>query len=189
MILLDIPQGAITIASAILVLAGGALVTFSVFLIRELLSVKERLKAVETLVPPYDAERMKTTNARMEIVWESYIQWARNLRAMGAPENPMKQERWEELADKLNRGRAFGRRSRGISCGPIEAGRTGKGREGSGGSGYPRAGYHPHQVAVEGKGTSGTEVGAAFPPSPEQLSEPGRGGPGDTGGGFGLLRG
>ena len=103
MILLDIPQGAITIASAILVLAGGALVTFSVFLIRELLSVKERLKAVETLVPPYDAERMKTTNARMEIVWESYIQWARNLRAMGAPENPMKQERWEELADKLNR--------------------------------------------------------------------------------------
>ena len=103
MILLDIPQGAITIASAILVVVGGALVTFAVFLIRELFSVKERLKGVETLVTPNDAERMKTTNARMEIVWDWYIQWARNLRAMGAPENPMKQERWNELADKLHK--------------------------------------------------------------------------------------
>ncbi len=103
MILLDIPQGAITIASAILVVAGGALVTFAVFLIRELFSVKERLKGLETLVTPHDVDRMKTTNARMEIVWEWYIQWARNLRAMGAPENPMKQERWNELADKLHR--------------------------------------------------------------------------------------
>ena len=82
---------------------GGALVTFAVFLIRELFSVKDRLKAVETLVPPNDAERMKTTNARMEIVWEWHIQWARNLRAMGAPENPMKQERWNELAEKLHK--------------------------------------------------------------------------------------
>ena len=103
MILLDIPQGAITIASAILVVVGGALVTFAVFLIRELFSVKERLKGVETLVTPNDAERMKTTNARMEIVWDWYIQWARNLRAMCAPENPMKQERWNELADKLHK--------------------------------------------------------------------------------------
>ena len=102
-ILLDIPQGTITITSAILVVAGGALVTFAVFLIRELFSVKDRLKAVETLVPPNDAERMKTTNARMEIVWEWHIQWTRNLRAMGAPENPMKQERWNELAEKLHK--------------------------------------------------------------------------------------
>ena len=68
-----------------------------------LFSIRERLKALETQVTPNDADRMKTTNARMEILWEWYIQWTRNLRAMGAPENPMKQERWNELADKLHR--------------------------------------------------------------------------------------
>ena len=103
MILLDIPQGAITIAAAILVAFAGAILTLAIWVFRLLYSIQGRLKAVETLVTPNDAERMKTTNARMEIVWEWYIQWARNLSAMGAPENPMKQERWDELADKLHK--------------------------------------------------------------------------------------
>ena len=60
------------------------------------------MKAVETMLTPNDAQEMKSTNARMEIVWDWYKQWARNLRAMQAPENPMKQERWNELADKLH---------------------------------------------------------------------------------------
>ncbi len=98
LILLDIPQGVITFAAAIL----AALVTVLVAGFGFMLSVHGRVKAVETLVTPNDAERMKTTNARMEILWDWYIQWTRNLRAMGAPENPMKQERWNELADKLH---------------------------------------------------------------------------------------
>lgn len=65
MILPDIPQGAIKIASAILAVAGGAPVTFAVFLTRELFSVKERLKGVATQVTPDDAERMKTANIRL----------------------------------------------------------------------------------------------------------------------------
>jgi hypothetical protein len=60
------------------------------------------VKAVETMLTPNDAQEMKSTNAGMEIVWDWYKQWARNLRAMQAPENPMKQERWNELADKLH---------------------------------------------------------------------------------------
>ena len=69
MILLDIPQEAITIASAILVVVGGALVTFAVFLVRELLSVKERLRAVETLVPPNEAEQ---NEGQPTPEWKSY---------------------------------------------------------------------------------------------------------------------
>ena len=103
MILLDIPQGAITIAAAILVLVGGALVTFAVFLIRELLSAKERLKGVETLVTPNDAERMKTTNARMEILWELSRAGVLDLGTLESPRNPMEQERWDELTYKLHK--------------------------------------------------------------------------------------
>jgi uncharacterized membrane protein YhiD involved in acid resistance len=102
MIILDIPQGAITVASAILVAAAAGFVTFGVFVLRLLLSIQDRVKAVETMLTPNDAQEMKSTNARMEIVWDWYKQWARNLRAMQAPENPMKQERWNELADKLH---------------------------------------------------------------------------------------
>ena len=49
-----------------------------------------------------DPDKVMITNARMKVVWDWHIQWVRNLRAMGAPENPMKQERWDELADKLH---------------------------------------------------------------------------------------
>lgn len=105
MILLDIPQGAITIASAILVVVGGALVTFAVFLIRELFSVKERLKGVETQVTPNDAERMKTTNIRVEILWDQYLyEGVPNLRRrVDPPGNPMLKERWDQLLEKLEK--------------------------------------------------------------------------------------
>ena len=98
MILLDIPQGVTTFAAAFL----AALATILIAVFGFMLSVHGRVKAVETTATPSDAQQMKITNARMEIVWEWYIQWARNLRAMGAPENPMQQERWNELADKLH---------------------------------------------------------------------------------------
>ena len=64
MILLDIPQGAITIASAILVVVAGALVTFAAFLFRQLFSIRDRLKAVETKVEPFDVPRVGTSDWR-----------------------------------------------------------------------------------------------------------------------------
>ena len=105
MILLDIPQGAITIASAVLIAFAGALVTLAIFGFRLLYSMQGRLKALETLVTPNDAERMKTTNARMEILWEQYrIEYMPRLRQrVSPPENPMLQERWDELIKKLER--------------------------------------------------------------------------------------
>ena len=102
LVLLDIPQGVVTIVSAVLVVFVGALITLAAFIFRMLFSIRERLTAVEAQVTPNDAERMKANNARMEILWDWYKQWATSLRAMGAPENPMKQERWNELAEKLS---------------------------------------------------------------------------------------
>ena len=78
MILLDIPQGAITIASAVLVAFVGALITLAALIFRMLVSIRERLTGLETLVPANDARQMKTTNARMEILWEQYLyEWTR----------------------------------------------------------------------------------------------------------------
>ena len=90
MILLDIPQGAITIASAILVVVAGALVTFAAFLFRQLFSIRDRLKTVET---------------KSEILWEQYLyEGVPNLRTRVAPPgNPMLQERWDELLEKLEK--------------------------------------------------------------------------------------
>ena len=101
-VLLDIPQGAITIGSAILVVLVGALLTLAIWIFRLLYSIQGRVTVLETRMVDIDTERVMGTNARMEIIWDWYIQWARNLRAMEAPENPMKQERWNELADKLH---------------------------------------------------------------------------------------
>ncbi len=103
MILLDIPQGAVTIASAVIVVFAGASVTFLTFILRILFSIRERLKAVETLLTPNDAERMKATNARMEVLWELYRAGVLNLEALDSPRNPMKQERWNELTYKLHK--------------------------------------------------------------------------------------
>ena len=65
-ILLNIPQGVETFGSAVmaaLVMLIGAAVGFA-------LSIHGRVRALETMVTPNDAERMKITNARMEILWE-----------------------------------------------------------------------------------------------------------------------
>ena len=106
MILLDIPQGAITIASAILVVVGGALVTFAAFVFRQLFSIRDRLKAVETtpaLLEAGQVQQLPTTIARTEILWEMYNLGVLNLLSLGPPRNPMEQERWDELVHKLHR--------------------------------------------------------------------------------------
>ncbi len=103
MVLLDIPQGAITIASAVLVAFAGALVTLAIFGFRLLYSIQGRLKALETQVSPNDAERMKTTNARMDILWELSRAGVLNLGTLESPRNPMDQERWNELTHKLHK--------------------------------------------------------------------------------------
>ena len=99
MILLDIPQGVVTIASAIL----AAITTFVIAAIGFAISLHGRLKALETDVqrnkPHTDAIPMLI--ARMEILWEEHLRGMRNLGTVDSPENPMKQERWNELADKL----------------------------------------------------------------------------------------
>ena len=102
-IILDIPQGAVTIASAIIAVFAGALVTFLAFIFRMLFSIRDRLKAVEILVPPNDARQMKTTNARMEILWELSRAGVLNLGTLESPRNPMKQERWNELTYRLHK--------------------------------------------------------------------------------------
>ena len=103
MILLDIPQGAITIASAILVIIAGGTLTLAIWVFRLLYTNQGRLKAVETLVTPNDAERMKTTNARMDILWELSRAGVLNLGTLESPRNPMEQERWNELTYKLHK--------------------------------------------------------------------------------------
>ena len=103
MILLDIPQGAVTIASAVLVLIGGGLITFAAFLFRQLFSIRDRLKAVEVTLEPFGWERLSTTVFRVEILWELYRAGILNLGTLESPRNPMKQERWNELTYKLHK--------------------------------------------------------------------------------------
>ena len=101
MILLNIPQGVVTFGSAVmaaLVMIIGAAVGFA-------LSVHGRVRALEANekhLRSYTGQLLEVI-AKTEILWDWYKHWAANLRVMGAPENPMKQERWNELADKLSR--------------------------------------------------------------------------------------
>lgn len=105
MILLDIPQGAITIASAILVALVGGLIALAVAIFRLLYTIQGRLTALESLVPPKDAQQIRITNARMEILWEQYLyEGVRNVRrGVDPPGNPMLKERWDELLEKLEK--------------------------------------------------------------------------------------
>ena len=105
MILLDILQGAITIASAIMVAFAGALLTLALWAFRLLNSMQGRVTALETKLAPFDPERVATTNARMEILWEQYLfEGVPNIRRrVGPPGNPMLKERWDELLVKLER--------------------------------------------------------------------------------------
>ena len=99
MIILDIPQGVITFASAFLASLAAVVVAAFGFM----LSIHGRLKAAETRVTPNDAEQMRATNARMEILWELFRAGILNLGTLESPRNPMKQERWNELTLKLHK--------------------------------------------------------------------------------------
>lgn len=88
MILMDIPQGVVNFASAVLAAIALVVLTLATLGFRFLFSLQGRLTAQET---------------RMEILWEEYkLEGIPNLRrGAGPPGNPMLQERWEELLTKL----------------------------------------------------------------------------------------
>ena len=103
MILLNIPQGVVTIASAIL----AAIATFAIAAIGFALSLHGRVKALENDVQrsrPHTDE-IPILAARTEILWEEYkLEGIPNLRrGANPPGNPMLQERWDELLTKLER--------------------------------------------------------------------------------------
>ena len=104
-ILLDIPPGAVTFASAIFAALVLVIVTFGVWILRLLFSIQGRLTALETKMAPLDPDRVLETNARMEILWEQYrIEMMPRLRQrVSPPENPMLKERWDELIAKLEK--------------------------------------------------------------------------------------
>ena len=99
-ILLNIPQGVVTFGSAVM----AALVMFIGASVGFALSIHGRVKALESDVQHSRShtDQLPEMIAKTQILWDWYKQWATSLRIMGAPENPMKQERWNELADKLS---------------------------------------------------------------------------------------
>ncbi len=68
MIFLDIPQGAIILASAIVVVFASTLVMLMFFLFRSLSSIREGVKGLETDIGRLDVQQVFETNARMEIL-------------------------------------------------------------------------------------------------------------------------
>ncbi len=86
MILLDIPQGVVTFASAVLAAIVLVMLTLATFGFRYLFALQGRVSRFEAIT---------------EILWEEHLRGVRNLGTVDSPENPMKQERWNELADKL----------------------------------------------------------------------------------------
>ena len=104
-VLLDIPQGAVTIGSAILVVLVGALLTLGIWIFRLLYSIQGRLTALETKLAQLDLAEMADSSARINLMWEEFkIEGVANLRrGAGPPGNPMLQERWDELLLKLER--------------------------------------------------------------------------------------
>ena len=101
MLLLNIPQGVVTFASAVL----AAIATFVIAAIGFALSLHGRVKVLENDVQrsrPH-TEAIPLVIARMEILWEEYkLEGIPNLRrGADPPGNPMLQERWDELLTKL----------------------------------------------------------------------------------------
>lgn len=107
LILLDIPPGVVTFASAILAAFVLVAVSFGVWILRLLFSIQGRLTALETKLAPLEPEKVMETNARMEILWEQYrIEMMPRLRQrVSPPENPMLKERWDELILKLEKNK------------------------------------------------------------------------------------
>ena len=104
-ILLDIPPGVVTFASAIFAALVLVIVTFGTWVLRLLFSIQGRLTVLETKLAPLDPDKVLETNARMEILWEQYrIEMIPRLRQrVSPPENPMLKERWDELIAKLEK--------------------------------------------------------------------------------------
>lgn len=88
MILLDIPQGVVTLASAVLAAVITVAGSFGIVAVGVALSFQRRLTALEAEV------RELRNNQR-----ESRVPYPRNI---DPPGNPMQQERWDELTKKLN---------------------------------------------------------------------------------------
>ena len=86
--ILDIPQGVVTFASAILAAVVVVILTIATLGFRILFSIQGRLAALEP---------------KVELIWDSFRKGQiPNLPGVPAPGNPMSQERWDELARKLD---------------------------------------------------------------------------------------
>lgn len=76
MILLDIPQGAITIASAILVAFAGAILTLAIWVFRLLYSIQGRLTALESSVNSLQEadlqRRVSALEPQVAIFWQVF---------------------------------------------------------------------------------------------------------------------
>lgn len=105
MILLSIPQGMVTIGAAILSALILALASLTFGLVRFALSVHGRLTALETRVAGIsgyaDERSIAELHSRTDILWEHHMRGTPGLIILRPPENPMKQERWNELTNKL----------------------------------------------------------------------------------------
>ena len=105
MILLSIPQGMVTFGAAILSALILALVSLTFGLVRFALSVQGRLTALETrmdMISRYiDEGRISEVYTRTDILWAHHMRETPGLIILRPPENPMKQERWNELTNKL----------------------------------------------------------------------------------------
>lgn len=105
MILLNLPQGMVTFGAAVLSALIVALVSLTIGLFRVAISVHSRLTGLETrveIISSYaDERRINEMSARTDILWERHKSGVPNLIVLRPPENPMKQERWNELTYKL----------------------------------------------------------------------------------------
>ena len=105
MTLLTIPQSVVTLGAAILSALILALASLAFGLVRVALSVHSRLARLETrvdLINEYVGQgRLSEVYARTDILWERHKNAAPGLIILRPPENPMKQERWNELTNKL----------------------------------------------------------------------------------------
>ena len=103
LILLDIPSGVVTFASAIFAALVLVIVTFGVWILRLLFSIQGRLTVLETKMARLEPDRVMETNARMGVLWELFRAGILNLGTLESPRNPMEQERWNELTIKLHK--------------------------------------------------------------------------------------
>ena len=87
LILLEIPQGVATLATTIYSVSVVAAVAITAFAFRLIYALHGRLSRAEALT---------------EILWDEYQRGTPNMRRVSPPENPMDQERWNQLTDKLS---------------------------------------------------------------------------------------